>query len=638
MNREFFDNMKGQMNPSEKCVSELRGKIAKTPKTTPLLPRAARNVLAVAAAIGVFAGVTAVYFIQKQAKIETANPSAVYETGITHDEVERLLEGKRLLTEYANGCGITYDADISAEIHGETYYKLLDPNFDTWEKWHEYVNSVFTEDNAGLFPTEGNAISLINYNGELYTDGAMRDYASPEKYNYYIEENGANRAVIQQMYWLKEDVHFDEFELVNVGGVWKINAELPKYGDGNGERLVNFGGYKWYAIYADEYRALLTSETAFGDNFAAGEFYAGLTDEEKRVIDADRMTMQNSEGDEIFVSLWVKLTDTDEGSETTETTETAVTDIPAEVDALIRPFQVSDLPKVQYYVLESRPNLYLIREMYGNHIDQILYIDDVTIEYNGTNWEVTYVLSEIYRPGDYTGNCFIFNNVKWYVFHVNENDADLVLTYPDEAEKALNFAPAEKEKVLGVYKMYSGDLDDLSDDLLERFDYSTDFPSDYVPVVKISIGNVVTASETASVTTATELEEVGAAETVIVGGSDRTDPDEETFRVNCKNYAYTLCDVLTVNDADALTEIFGTQTEKYEYLLNRNYTTLTFDSYYFVYKQDELIQTICYFTAEYIGGDGEVIRENWESYVSRGGNNEAIPISITNIIQHEKYN
>lgn len=78
----------------------------------------------------------------------------------------------------------------TAEYNGRTYYKITDEKYDTWNEWSGLFYSIYTEEFANNLLNNFNTV--ININGDTYSDGGSRASNIDNSYDYtiiYINDN-----------------------------------------------------------------------------------------------------------------------------------------------------------------------------------------------------------------------------------------------------------------------------------------------------------------------------------------------------------------------------------------------------------------------------------------------------------------
>jgi len=466
MDKQFFDNMKGQMIPSEKVITELRSKIAADKPKVPRLSEAARNVIALAACFAVIATGVVALLLTKPGFINSRETSPA-SAGITREEAETLLQKRyRFDSVYNGGAGVDFDSP-SVEQYYTTYYR--NSEFPTWESWVDFVHSVYTDDYAELIlrkyeyketvytDDSGNTVEktgegtgngrLIEHDGLLYSNGGISDTRLPSDWSYYIKENGENSAVIAQIYKspYADRIVFDEFKTIYENGVWKIDEFLPKYGDEYGNTIVDFGGRKWYISDILGGKAKLFAQEAItvtGNplEYLNGEFYDGFTDEEKRVL-----VEFNPNGElsstfpvkvyyfletwrpdrQIVPEIWIRTTSAYELPEITR-------DV---IESLI------DEPEYGYYIEHSEPGYAVIAKFNALAYDEkTLWYNEIVFEFKGGEWGIMSDYPQAFSEGDVYGNCIMLGGYKWHLLYMaGGKEACLINAY---AVKTLGFNDA----------------------------------------------------------------------------------------------------------------------------------------------------------------------------------------------------
>jgi len=444
MDKQFFDNMKGQMIPSDKVVTELRSKIAADKPKAPKLSEAARNVIALAACFAVIATGVVALLLTKPGFIGRDKEDPRAANGITVGVIDHLLSLRSAVEIYKYGGGFISDG-THIEKDGEDYYKVADTSFLTWESWENLVNATYTRDLAEAVLKD---CDLIEIDGFLYANSNPKSESimpnAPYDWSYYIKENGENSAVIVQIYQsaLTGNAVFDELKTVYEDGVWKIDECLPKYGVGDyGQTIVDFGGRKWYIsavlggktkLFAEE--AITVTGNPF--EYLNGEFYDQFTDEEKRLLVEFNPAEFNSlskvkvyyysENDgSIVPEIWIRTTSAYELPEITR----------GEIESLI------DEPEYGYYIELSEPGYAVIAKFNALAYDATaLWYDEIVFEFKGGEWGIMYNNPQTFSEGDVYGNCIMLGGYKWHLLYMaGGKEACLINAY---AVKTLGFNDA----------------------------------------------------------------------------------------------------------------------------------------------------------------------------------------------------
>ncbi|MDE7289495.1 MAG: hypothetical protein K2N71_08365 [Oscillospiraceae bacterium] len=153
---------------------------------------------------------------------------------ITDAEIKRLIEENNFITLYTEYESLPFDQNETAQWQGHEYYKVSDERFDEWNKWVEYVRTVYTENSEKeeFILTQSHYIS---FNGFNFTDGgSMGCTIAFDQYTYERTDPIDGRpACIVKMPDLSEDgegsFYVETLTFENTANGWRIYDSVLDY-------------------------------------------------------------------------------------------------------------------------------------------------------------------------------------------------------------------------------------------------------------------------------------------------------------------------------------------------------------------------------------------------------------------------
>lgn len=153
---------------------------------------------------------------------------------ITDAEIKRLIEENNFITLYTEYESLPFDQNETAQWQGHEYYKVSDERFDEWNKWVEYIRTVYTENSEKeeFILTQSHYIS---FNGLNFTDGGgMGCTISFDQYTYERTDQIDGRpACIVKMPDLSEDgegnFYVETLTFENTANGWRIYDSVLDY-------------------------------------------------------------------------------------------------------------------------------------------------------------------------------------------------------------------------------------------------------------------------------------------------------------------------------------------------------------------------------------------------------------------------
>lgn len=82
----------------------------------------------------------------------------------------------------------------TAEYNGREYYKIIDEKYDTWDEWSALFHSIYTDEFADNLLN--NFDTVVNINGETYSNGGSRGDDTDNNYNYTVVFANDNEMMI----------------------------------------------------------------------------------------------------------------------------------------------------------------------------------------------------------------------------------------------------------------------------------------------------------------------------------------------------------------------------------------------------------------------------------------------------------
>ncbi len=177
-------------------------------------------------------------------------------THILEEEIAQLMERYLLHERYTVYSSLSVDSSFSAKDEDRTYYRVANEEYDTWEEWIAFIESIFTGD--ALTNAEPNPYSYIEVDGYTYCrPGDMGWYISGEYKYEIIEQNDKSAIVLISRYenepsevGIKENELQWNYSLVMTDAGWRISSIVSR--DGAASEIYTVKVYKCDDVYRDE--------------------------------------------------------------------------------------------------------------------------------------------------------------------------------------------------------------------------------------------------------------------------------------------------------------------------------------------------------------------------------------------------
>lgn len=121
----------------------------------------------------------------------------------------------------------------TAEYNGMTYYKIIDERYDTWDEWSALFYSIYTDEFAnGLL---NNFNTVVNINGETYSNGGSRGKDTDSDYNYTVVFANDTNMIVEMTrgyHPVGDENSFlvDKLSMVRTDAGWRIELRNGRNG------------------------------------------------------------------------------------------------------------------------------------------------------------------------------------------------------------------------------------------------------------------------------------------------------------------------------------------------------------------------------------------------------------------------
>jgi hypothetical protein len=110
--------------------------------------------------------------------------------------VHGLLEEKAFVDTVTIYDCLSFDSAQREQVDNKDYYKVIDPDFDTWDKWADYLASVYT---GQILDDVIQNNKIINIGGDIYTNDGSKGNDRSKQWSVTVLEKTDSNAKIRQV-------------------------------------------------------------------------------------------------------------------------------------------------------------------------------------------------------------------------------------------------------------------------------------------------------------------------------------------------------------------------------------------------------------------------------------------------------
>lgn len=151
---------------------------------------------------------------------------------ISNSQIEDLVNNDLLLYKYTHWDSASISVDNTIKDSTGEYYKITDPDFDTFAEWTAFAEAIYNGDLLEEQTKHINAV-ILNVDGDAYVIPGSRENPVSQEYTYETVSSEKDKVVIEVSFTSLHEEDYGEpiiyrYEMTATENGWRITGFSKK--------------------------------------------------------------------------------------------------------------------------------------------------------------------------------------------------------------------------------------------------------------------------------------------------------------------------------------------------------------------------------------------------------------------------